>query len=249
MCGESNANVSRFLLSAVGENGHSCLKRMCYPRDMVGKSSNHVALNVRRLRIENGLSLSELARASGVSKGTLSRLEAGSLNSTIKTLIALANALNVTVDDIVSDKFSGLQVIRPDEEDWVRGSTLGVRLLDHLLGRSVVDVYEATFTGGMRREAEGHGDGILEHLFLTAGRLLVGPLGEAVELQAGDFIRFPADGPHIYEAIDGDAQAVLLLSYLQMPSSNQEIQRELQHMLSSGDRPRPVRRSRKRHNS
>ena len=216
---------------------------------MAGKSPIHIAFNVRRLRIENGLSLSGLARASGVSKGTLSRLEAGSRNSTVKTLSALANSLNVTVDDILSDEFSGLQVIRPNEEDWVRGSTLGVRLLDHLPGRSVVDVYEATFADGMRREAEGHGDGILEHLFLTAGRLLVGPVGEAVELEAGDFIRFPADGPHMYEAIDGDAQAVLLLSYLQTPSSNQEIQRELQHMLSSGDRPRPVRRSKKRHKS
>jgi transcriptional regulator with XRE-family HTH domain len=222
---------------------------MCYPADMAGKSPIHIAFNVRRLRMENGLSLSELARTSGVSKGTLSRLEAGSRNSTIKTLIALANSLNVTVDDILSDEFSGLQVIRPNEEDWVRGSTLGVRLLDHLSGRSVVDVYEAKFTGGMRREAEGHGAGILEHLFLIAGRLLVGPVGEAVELEAGDFIRFPADQPHIYEAIDGDAQAILLLSYLQTPSSNQEIQRELQHMLSSGDRPRPVRRSKEPHNS
>ena len=52
----------------------------------------HIALNVRHLRIENGLSLSELARASGVSKGTLSRLEAGSRNPTIKALIALANS-------------------------------------------------------------------------------------------------------------------------------------------------------------
>ncbi len=222
---------------------------MCYSRDMLGKSPIHIAFNVRRLRIENGLSLSELARASGVSKGTLSRLETGSRNSTINTLIALANSLNVTVDDILSDEFSGLQVIRPSEENWVRGSTLGVRLLDHLPGRSLVDVYEATFTGGMRREAEGHGVGILEHLFLTTGRLLVGPVGEAVELEAGDFVRFPADRPHIYEAIDGDAQAVLLLSYLQTPSSNQEIQRELQHMLSSGDRPRPARRSERRNDS
>ncbi len=214
---------------------------------MIGKSPIHIAFNVRRLRIENGLSLSELARASGVSKGTLSRLETGSRNSTIKTLIALANSLNVTVDDILSDEFSGLQVIRPSEENWVRGSTLGVRLLDHLPGRSLVDVYEATFTGGMSREAEGHGAGVLEHLFLTTGRLLVGPVGEAVELEAGDFVRFPADQPHIYEAIDGDARAVLLLSYLQTPSSNQEIQRELHHMLSSGDKPRPARRS-ERHN-
>ena len=45
-----------------------------------------VAANLRRLRGGQGRSLSELARASGIAKATLSALEAGRGNPTIETL-------------------------------------------------------------------------------------------------------------------------------------------------------------------
>lgn len=212
---------------------------------MTQRVSIQIALNIRHLRAERGISLSELARISGVSKGTLSKLETGFGNPTIETLTSLANSLAVTLDDILSDEARRVCTVRSTEEAWVRGAALAVRLMDRLLGRSVVDVYEATFTHGIRREAEAHVAGTIEHLFLTAGRLLVGPVGEAVELGAGDYIRFPADQPHVYEAIGGDAQAIFLISYLEAPSSRQELQRELEHLLSTGDQPKPTQKKRK----
>ncbi len=194
-----------------------------------------IALNLRRLRAERGVSLSELARSAGVSKGTLSRLEAGSGNPRIETMANLAGALGVTIDDLVADEDSRVRVVRSTGGTWVSGSAVGYRLMDRLLGRSVVDVYENAHEAGMRRESEAHTEGAIEHLFMMEGRMVVGPVGETVEVGPGDYARYPADRPHVYEAIAGKARAILLISYMQMPSSSQELQRELEHVLSTGD--------------
>jgi quercetin dioxygenase-like cupin family protein len=100
------------------------------------------------------------------------------------------------------------------------------------MGRGMIDMYEATFAVGVRRESEGHSPGVLEHLLVTSGRLLIGPVGETTELDVGDRITFAGDGPHVYEAISEDARAVLLISYVHPPSPDQELERELEHVLS-----------------
>ena len=61
-----------------------------------------VAANLRRLRADQSRTLSELARASGIAKATLSALEAGKGNPTIETLSALATALGVPFGDLLA---------------------------------------------------------------------------------------------------------------------------------------------------
>ena len=62
-----------------------------------------LAANLRRLRIARRLSLSELARATGMSKATLSSVESGRSNPTIETLAALAGALRVALGELLEE--------------------------------------------------------------------------------------------------------------------------------------------------
>lgn len=55
---------------------------------------------LRRLRIERGLTLQELATRSGLAKGSLSRLETGHVGPTLPTARMLARALDLSIDDI-----------------------------------------------------------------------------------------------------------------------------------------------------
>lgn len=194
-----------------------------------------IALNFRRVRLERYVSLGELSRTSGVSKGTLSALESGTGNPTVETLDALADTLGVTVGMLVADAGTHPRVMRAEQGEWVEGSAVGLRRVDRLLGRGMIDMYEAAFVAGVRRESEGHAPGVLEHLLVTSGRLLVGPIAETSELGEGDRITFAGDGPHVYEAIGNDARAVLLISYVRPPSPDQELERELEHVLSERD--------------
>ncbi len=59
--------------------------------------------NLRARRDEQGISLSELARRSGIAKGTLSQLESGAGNPTIETVFSLSNALGVPVSALLSE--------------------------------------------------------------------------------------------------------------------------------------------------
>jgi transcriptional regulator with XRE-family HTH domain len=199
-----------------------------------------IAFNLRRLRAERGVSLAEVARRAGVSRGTLTRLEAGEGNPTVDTLGTLARSLGVELEELLTDREAETLVVRPSQDAWARGHAVSMRAIDRMLERAVVDVYEAVFEAGLRRESRGHVAGTREYLFVIEGRLLAGPEGEAVELEAGEYIRFAADRAHVYEAVGAPARALLMMSYLEAPSDRQEMQRELEHLVSERDREERV---------
>jgi transcriptional regulator with XRE-family HTH domain len=65
----------------------------------------HLAIehNVRRLRHEQGLTLLELARISGIKPSAISAIEHGQdADVRLHTLIRLAQALDVTLDELVT---------------------------------------------------------------------------------------------------------------------------------------------------
>ena len=64
--------------------------------------SKHIGFTIKALRINRGLSLSELARKSGITKGNLHKIEAGA-NLTTDTLIKVSAALNETPSQVMLD--------------------------------------------------------------------------------------------------------------------------------------------------
>lgn len=173
-----------------------------------------VARNLRQLRDERGLSLSQLARRSGVAKATLSGLELGHGNPTIETLWALAGALGVPFGDLLADtEPSGIRVVAASESLRVPGTAGVTRLIERLSARGLVEIYEMRLKPGNPYQAAAHPPGVSEHILVTDGRLRTGPTDEPVELAENEFCRFPGDQPHLYEAVDHDATAVLLMSY------------------------------------
>ena len=94
-----------------------------------------VAANIRRLRGEQGRTLSELARASGVAKATLSALEAGKGNPTIETLSSLATALGVPFGDLLAHGApEPVHVVHAGEGTTVPGTANDLRLIVRLPG-------------------------------------------------------------------------------------------------------------------
>jgi quercetin dioxygenase-like cupin family protein len=52
--------------------------------------------------------------------------------------------------------------------------------------------------------------GVIEHVVLSAGRALVGVADDPVELAPGDYICYPADLAHVFQALEGGTDAVLI---------------------------------------
>lgn len=63
---------------------------------------HRIAWNIRRIRVEQGLSQERLAIDSGVDRSYVSRLERGLENPTIAMLERMAQALNIHVADLLA---------------------------------------------------------------------------------------------------------------------------------------------------
>jgi transcriptional regulator with XRE-family HTH domain len=172
-----------------------------------------VGANVRRLRTARRLSLDALAVASGVGRATLARIEAGHANSTLETLYAIADSLDVSLGALVTEGAASLtHVMRAGEAVRITGA-VDAELIDRLYGFGYAEMLSVRFLKGRRRRAKPHPAGVVEHLLVTAGRIEAGPIGESTELDTGDYLRFPGDVEHVYAALDGEAVAVIVMAY------------------------------------
>jgi len=168
-----------------------------------------LAANLRRLRVAARTSLSELARATGVGKATLSAIENGRGNPTVETLAALAGALGVPVVDLLElSEPAPVTVVRAG-----RGERLGdgVERVGRVAGSGGGEIRRATFAPHALVEAGPLAGGARVHLVVTRGTLVAGPAERISELGAGDYAAFPADVPHVFRTARHAAEAVLVV--------------------------------------
>ena len=59
------------------------------------RAHNAAMKNVRSLRVARGLTQVQLAELAGVNQATISKAERGEMNTTMETIVAIANALRV----------------------------------------------------------------------------------------------------------------------------------------------------------
>ena len=171
-----------------------------------------IAASLRRERRRSGLSLTEVARRAGIAKSTLSQLESGTGNPSVETLWAICVALDVPFSRMVDPPRPHIQVIRAHE-----GPTVAAAEADYLATLLAAcppgarrDIYRIQAEPGHARASEPHMPGVVEHVVLSTGRALVGVTGEPVELAPGDYIKYPGDVAHVFEALEPGTLAVLL---------------------------------------
>ena len=171
-----------------------------------------IAASLRRERHRSGLSLTEVARRAGIAKSTLSQLESGTGNPSLETLWAICVALDAPFSRLLDPPRPPIQVIRADEGPTVAAAEADYQatLLAACQPGARRDVYRIRAEPGHARASEPHMPGVVEHVVIGAGRALVGVTGEPVELSPGDYIRYPGDLPHVFEALEPGTQAVLI---------------------------------------
>jgi transcriptional regulator with XRE-family HTH domain len=175
-----------------------------------------IASGLRRERERAGLSLTEVARRAGIAKSTLSQLEAGTGNPSVETLWALSTTLNVPFSHLVDPPRPKVQVIRAGEGPSVPSERADyvATLVASCPPNARRDIYRITAEPGPGRESDPHGPGGVEHVVLCAGRALVGVTEDPVELGPGDYIAYPGDVPHVFQALRAGTHAVLVSEHI-----------------------------------
>jgi len=161
-----------------------------------------IGRQVRALREQLGLTISDLARSAGMSGGMLSKIENGSTSPSLSSLLALSRALHVPVSGL----FKGFE--RSREATFVKaGDGLEIdrrvtraghqyRLLGHAPHAELTvepylislqdysDVFPVFQHGG------------LEFIYMLEGEVVYRHGDRTYTLQPGDSLFFDADAPH-----------------------------------------------------
>ncbi|MEU5090167.1 XRE family transcriptional regulator [Streptomyces sp. NPDC021356] len=173
--------------------------------------NDEVGRRLRELRTARGLTLSELARRSGVGKGTLSELESGTRNPTLETLYALTTALNRPLSAVLG---GDLPPYTRQHEGAVFGSAVTAVLIErHENAEAVTDVFRITIAAGATQESAAHVAGTTESLMILSGTAVVGTLDAPGSVGPGESVCWPADTAHLYSAPHGDAHGILFVRY------------------------------------
>ena len=72
------------------------------------------------------------------------------------------------------------------------------------------DIYLLLTQPGADRISQPHPPGSIEHIIVTKGKALVGLTKAPEVLGEGDYICYPADQEHIFQALEADTQAILV---------------------------------------
>lgn len=172
-----------------------------------------VGTNLRRLRVQRGLSLERLSRASGVSRAMLGQIELGQSTPTINVLWKIARALEVPFSALISSRArAGAQVLPADRAKRLMShdGAFSSRALFPFDEPRRVEFYELRLAPLSSEHADPHPPGTTENLVVSSGAVEITVDSERHLLGTGDAILFEADVPHVYRN-PGDTEAVMYL--------------------------------------
>ncbi|MFF4398780.1 helix-turn-helix domain-containing protein [Streptomyces sp. NPDC001480] len=180
------------------------------PGQSTSSTAAAVGAQIRRRREQRGMSGSELARRAGLSKATLSQLEAGRGNPTIETLDALAIALRIPLTDLLTRDTEPGPVFVPGTE--LAGDEVGRELLRRISSGHSLEIWRLRMPARTELAGVPHATGTVEHLLVATGRLTAGPTDSPRLLTAGDLLAFAGDAPHIYRTDDEPADVTVVIA-------------------------------------
>ncbi len=184
---------------------------------MEAESVAVLARTVRHFRTERGWSIDQLVTRSGVSKGAIVAVENGSTNPSLGTIARLADALGVSVTDLLQEERGGdIQVILPTDQRLLwRGSRGGeAHLIETVTSPSPVELWRWYLPDGESYDGVAHPDGFRESLIVEAGTLELTVGTDTRIIPAGAVAIFEPNLAHRYAARGGEVEFVMLVHLL-----------------------------------
>ena len=157
-----------------------------------------LAQAVRRFRAARSWTLDDLAVRSAVSRRLIVQIEQSEANPSIGTLLRLADALEVTLTDLVGGQETTTVGIRApsDATELWRGPAGGRALLE--VSRGPLELWSWTLEAGESHQSDAHHPGALELVKVRLGTLVLEVGDETAEVKAGHSAWFDASRGHAY---------------------------------------------------
>jgi transcriptional regulator with XRE-family HTH domain len=160
--------------------------------------ADRLARNIKSLREARGATQAQLAKLAGIPRATWAHLESGASNPTLTVLHRVAQALQVSLEELVARPRASARLYRREELPVrMRGGGLLRKLLPDPLPGMEFDRME--LAAKVRITGVPHTPGTREYLACEAGELVLIASGERFHLQPGDVVVFRGDQKHSYE--------------------------------------------------
>lgn len=163
--------------------------------------SQALAGKIKNYRKISKLSLDELSRRAGISKGMLVEIEKGSANPSIGILCKLSAALGLSVADLVNvSSEPAVHLVDAPEIPTLWHGPLGgtARLLAGTTGPDMIELWQWEMAPGERFDSDGHTTGTVELFHVEQGILTIGIDGAQWQVKAGQSLVARTDVPHHY---------------------------------------------------
>jgi transcriptional regulator with XRE-family HTH domain len=164
----------------------------------------NLAANVRRLRTAHSMSQQQIAALSGLPRPTWASLESGAANPTLCVLAKVAQALQVSIDELTGAPRNEVEHIAAAA---VRSRRRHELVPDALPG---LEISRMEIDAGGRMVGVPHTLGTREYLTCERGRIELIAAGQRWLLEQGDMLVFRGDQRHTYR--NADALSVVCFS-------------------------------------
>lgn len=180
-------------------------------RVVADDASALIGPRLRELRHARGLTLQELGARTSLTHAFLSQVERGLASPSLRTLLRIASALGVALQDLVGlppAANAAPRLTRSTERASVVAGEGGARVTPLTgVGNSV----QAVLAEGGFPETEVGGHPGEELVFVLSGRLAITVAGERYELGEEDSLVFDGRLPHAYETLADDTRMLVVV--------------------------------------
>ncbi|WP_166417967.1 helix-turn-helix domain-containing protein [Cochlodiniinecator piscidefendens] len=164
-----------------------------------------IQIKLKAVRQNAGLSLSQAAELTGVSKAMLHQIERGDSSPTIATLWKLAKGFHLPLTAFIEDLIQATDTFTPAKIDPIRFQESiefhTIFPFDPVFGS---ETFLITLKPGQTHTSHSHDIGVVEDIFVTSGEMDVLQNGEWTRYRCGDGLRFSADQPHGYRNLTNE---------------------------------------------
>ncbi|MCH2056808.1 MAG: XRE family transcriptional regulator [Thalassotalea sp.] len=175
------------------------------------KVKSEISINlgkrIKSIRVERGLSLSQLSKDSGVSKAMLGQIERFESSPTVELLWKLSQGLNVEYTSLLTSNDKTLTESTIDQEG---DSFTAIYASQHA---KIVEIFHISLGPFSEHKREAHSNVKKEYLTLIRGELEVFYNDNWYSMELGQQIQFNANQNHGYRTSNLGSEFINILEY------------------------------------
>ncbi len=176
--------------------------------------SGNLADNISSLRESRGLTQAQISKTAGIPRPTWANVESGSSNPTLHVLLKIAEALQVSLEELIAPPRPSAKLYRRDELPSRVRAKVSVRKLlpEPLVG---LDIERLSLPPGAGMRGLPHTPGTREYLTCEHGTIELSESGQVWTLLPGDVVVFRGDQKHGYRnpgRVEATAYSVIALA-------------------------------------